>query len=385
MLPIRKKLDQWVEAGLLQPDQAHAIAEHENADPRKNWTILGIAGLGIIAFVSGMISLIAGNWDTISVTSKIVAYFMIQLGFGALFFSARDHQGDAREISLSCFNFFFLCGIFLIRQIYGLAWEPWQVFLFWIVLIFPPTLLARNRHTYHLWVGGFYATLVNYLFYIRMESPQWLPATFMAAVGIVYLGFAVGIWRFNLFRLPDGLRHAWVSWSVGLLVFGITPIANALWYQDSVRSVLEKLPSFALYTAIPWIACIVAVTSLALSRPRYQIWFRNSTTALLVLVSFFLCTPLLFSIGEQKALGCLGFILVWGAAAAAAGFNRWKRLFDLATLVIAVRFIMVYLESFHADAKTGVGLMISGTLIFSVAFVWHRYRGKVENWLAARS
>ncbi|MCB0405869.1 MAG: DUF2157 domain-containing protein [Bdellovibrionales bacterium] len=385
MLPIRKKLDQWVEAGLLQADQAHAIAEHEKADPRNNWTILGIAGLGVIAFVSGMFSLIAGNWETISVTSKIAAYFMIQLGFGALFLSARDHHGVAREISLSFFNFFFLCGIFLIRQIYGLTWEPWQVFLFWILLIFPPTLLARNRHSYHLWVGGFFATLVSYLFYVRADSPQWLPATFMASVGILYMSFAVGIWRFNMFRLPDGLRHAWVSWSVGLLVFGITPIANALWYQESVRGVLEKLPSFAFYTIVPILSCAIAVASLVLSRPRYHVWFRNSTIALLTLVCFFLCTPLLFSVGEQKALGCLGFILVWMAAAAAAGFHRWKRLFDLATLVIAIRFIMVYLESFHADANTGVGLMLSGTLIFCVAFVWHRYRGKVEAWLAARS
>jgi len=380
---LHDKIHDWVQRGLITSTQAHAIVSFESQAPEKNWAIIGIAGVGVTAFITGVIGLVAGNWETISTTSKILAYFMIQIGLGAMFLASRGHHGLLREISLSLFALFFLCGIGMISQIYSLDGQAWQIFMFWIVLVLPATLLAHNRVTYHFWVMGFYTTIFIWLFFGIENSPNQLSFITAFTVTMIYIGFTAGIWRFPFLTLPDGFRHACLTWSIVLLLGCLSLLGNLLWYDYYLNQIQEVIPNIQSYLSLPWIACVLGIAALGGSRPRYHTWFRNSTISMLVLIALYLSIPLKWTIGQNISLGFGGFMFIWGAAAAAAAFSKRRILFDIATLVIATRFILFYLELFGSATETSVGLMVSGTLVLAVAYVWHRYRRSVETWLAA--
>ena len=80
---------------------------------------------------------------------------------------------------------------------------------------------------------------------------------------------------------------------------------------------------------------------------------------------------------QSDVVGCFLFLLPWASAAAVAAAMERKRLFDLAALVIGIRFIVVYFQVFGSLAVTGVGLIISGSVILGIAYLWYRYRGNV--------
>lgn len=67
--------------------------------------------------------------------------------------------------------------------------------------------------------------------------------------------------------------------------------------------------------------------------------------------------------------------MVRGSRAAAAA--SMKRLFDIASFVIAARFIVIYFEVFGDLSTTGIGLIVSGAVILAVAFIWNRGRQTV--------
>ena len=61
-----------------------------------------------------------------------------------------------------------------------------------------------------------------------------------------------------------------------------------------------------------------------------------------------------------------------------------KRLFDIASFVIAVRFIVVYFEFLGSHSLTGVGLIISGAVIVGIGILWNRGRRSVSHTLGER-
>jgi hypothetical protein len=80
---------------------------------------------------------------------------------------------------------------------------------------------------------------------------------------------------------------------------------------------------------------------------------------------------------ESDLMGCILFVLAWAGAAWIAASLKRKRLFDIATLVLGIRFIVVYFQVFGSLAATGIGLILSGGFILFVAWGWYKYRGRV--------
>jgi hypothetical protein len=103
----------------------------------------------------------------------------------------------------------------------------------------------------------------------------------------------------------------------------------------------------------------------------YAIW------ATLILSGILIIIPSFVDVGDQPILGCALFIAVWSGAAAIAAANERRRLFDAAALIIGIRFIVVYFQVFGSLAATGLGLILSGSVILGVAYLWYRYRGQV--------
>lgn len=376
-----QKLAAWVEQGLITSDQASAIRAYEERLPQRHWAILAIAGIGIVAFVTGVISLIAANWEIISATSKIITYFLIQTGLAIIFVAFRNHAGLPREAPLTLFALMFLAGIGVVSQIFNLRGDGWEALLFWAMLTAPSVWISQSRLLPHLWLAGITAAQLQWTF----ASDGGALALFDR--GVALLSFWLVAWSLGVFRhpvsLPTPLRHATLSWAVVALLGVGSFVANVLWYETPLPEPLSLERRLLLLA--PWAACGIAAASLTLSRPPHGKWFRASALTMVFLLCLFTSIPLLFPVGSQKVVGCLGFQLVWAAAAAAAAFSRHRRLFDVATLVIALRFVVVYLEVFGSLTTTGLGLMACGLVILSLAIVWYRYRRPVETWLETKA
>jgi uncharacterized membrane protein len=120
-------------------------------------------------------------------------------------------------------------------------------------------------------------------------------------------------------------------------------------------------------------------------RPQVKLEVRISVVALLVACGVFSTLPLFFGDSDEsvgiKMIAAAGFFCTWILAAAAAAYSHHRRWFDFASLVIALRVVIVYFEVFGSLAMTGLGLIFSGIVILGIAFAWHRFRERVRQQL----
>ncbi len=63
------------------------------------------------------------------------------------------------------------------------------------------------------------------------------------------------------------------------------------------------------------------------------------------------------------------------------GMTGQQELFNLVTLLIGIRFLIVYFEAMGGLAVTGIGLIISGLVIIAVSYGWYRSRNTLQAWV----
>lgn len=54
--------------------------------------------------------------------------------------------------------------------------------------------------------------------------------------------------------------------------------------------------------------------------------------------------------------------------------------FNIMTLLIGIRFIILYFQALGGLAATGFGLIISGALLIAIAWAWQQYRKRLQQW-----
>lgn len=373
---LQKKVASWVEQGLITTEQAAHIAAYEDREPDRPWTLYGIAGVGITALVTGVVSLIAANWDDIAPSVKLGCYFLLQAGVGYAFLRSAARPGLVRETWLTLFAPLLLGGIGLIAQIYNLHGDGWQALLLWLTITLPAVWLVQSWALVHGWTATTLLTSVIWASaYHNGDVPEFGRVCIVASVPAALL--AVAFFSEHLATFNRFLRGAFVTWGIAAVLFVGTPVANALWYNSP--GVLQLG-----YLTFPWAALILAAAG-AWYRPQATREVRLSTVALLLSCAVFSTLPLLVGDDSEstavKIFGAAGFFVTWVLAAAAAAYSHHKRWFDLASLVIAVRVVIVYFEVFGSLAMTGLGLIFSGIVILGIAFAWHRFRERVRQQL----
>ncbi len=372
------KLATWVGAGLLSADQAAAISAYErNAAPaRRSWALYGIAGVGIAALATGIISLVAANWSDISAPVKLAVYFLVQAGVGGALWVRRDRHGVGRETLLVAFMLLLLAGIGLFAQIYNLHSDGWQGLRFWLAMCLPLTLLARGRLAAHLWLIGFGITAVIWAGADvgGMHGERRL----VQASGWIYLFAALGLWA-GPSRVPVHFVQAARSWSLAMLLPVGTALGSVLWHGQ-----FDDTGGMVRAMAFPWLGAVVTVCALLGSRGHAPTRYLWAMAGLVVASTVFWSLPLVIPFsGAQPLASAASFMVIWAFAAVAAVAKGDRRLFDAASVVMALRIIVVYFEVFGSLAATGIGLVLSGGVILGVAWIWHRYRDHLARSLEA--
>ncbi len=131
---LRARLDNWISAGLISPEQAAAIGAYE--DERKNgpsWGLLIFAGFGAVVLGLGVILLFAYNWSEMHKFAKLgVIFGALVLAHGAgLWMRLKKCPDGAAEAAHLLGTVLFGAGIFLVAQIYHVSSHYPDAFLIW--------------------------------------------------------------------------------------------------------------------------------------------------------------------------------------------------------------------------------------------------------------
>jgi len=79
MFGIHKKLTKWQDAGLIAPDQMHAILAHESSHTQGRFA-RGMIGIALFAIGIGILSIIAANWLWIPGAVKLGVHSLVNAG-----------------------------------------------------------------------------------------------------------------------------------------------------------------------------------------------------------------------------------------------------------------------------------------------------------------
>jgi uncharacterized membrane protein len=381
---LASQLQTWVGAGLISAEQAARIEAYERTHARADghaerpWALYGIAGIGVTALATGLISLIAANWDEIPDWLKLAAYFLLQTGVGMGFLRYLTKPGLVREVLLTLFALLFLAGIGLVAQVHHLSGDGWEALLFWLGLTVGVVHLAQSRLLGNVWVFG--SLLTSMIWLTASDEGAGVTSQFGRACVVAALPFALTALSELTEKVPwwnQYFRKAALSWGTLVLLGLGTPLSNILWSVNRDEEARQLG-----YLVIPWTALLVAVAGVY-SNPRSSRLEQLLRSGIYGALGLFGTLPFLAPDADYehtgiKALAALGFFTVWGLVAAYSAVTKQRRWFDLASLVLAVRVIVVYFEVFGSLAMTGAGLILSGLVILTTAFAWHRFRSRVR-------
>ena len=370
-MKLEKSLEQWTAQGIISVDQAAKIRSYEQEHASASWVLFGISGLGVLVLLTGIVSTIAANWDAISPTSKLTLYFisLIVLGWFALRRSATP--GVLREILFTAFSFYVLAGIGLIGQIFHLESDGYSALFFWVTITLPIALVVQSRLVCNAWFLGLATALTLWGMNGSQEMEVVKRGFVILAVPYLFLGVGYGLGHL----LSDYFASAARLWSYVAILVPFAIMGNIIWAVGDAP--LKLLEYSSQCWPIPVIAAGLALGGVALRRIQPGSFLTGVISATIIASCFLILPPVIARFEKHDIFGCVLFLLTWaGAAAIAAGIER-RRLFDLAALVIGIRFIVVYFEMFGSLAATGLGLIISGCVILGIAYLWHTYRGKL--------
>ncbi len=374
MSRIDSQLDEWLSLGFINPEQHKQILQHERNKPQRSWVLFGVSGIGVIALITGVISIVAANWDDISVATRLNGYLLIQGLLGLWLFSQRNRPGILREILLTLFALFFLPGIGLIGQTFHLESDGYSAGFFWLALTLPVVLFAQSKLVSHCWFLGLAITMIAWM--LAAEKFRGAGANLevqsyytrmMIGYGVGFLCVAVGFVRREF--LNSSFRTNALSWGLmGVVGFGgsFSPTINPLLWEEG---------GYLSLSIWPFLSTLVAIASLFLfAKPADRQSWKLSMAGLLLLTWFSISVPLPMGKGLEQISSMFMFLLVWTLAAAASAFANRQRLFNFCTFVIAARFVVAYFEVFGTLAATGIGLIISGCVILGAVWAWAKLR-----------
>lgn len=369
-----RKLRAWQAAGLIDADTASAIGAWEatHSRPIGVWAIIG---LGALTIGLGLVSVVAANWDAIPGAARLAIHFAImaalaagigwRLPRGAL----NPMVSDALLFVASVLGLTFFGHL---GQVYQTSSPLWQPLLAWLLLFSPLLLLfGRGWPVAGLWMVGLLGTLWAHaedhgrlwsLFgRVSLAHPSlyWgliaCPPILAAGAAALMRGTSD---RPAFWRLIEQMAVATIfaGISIVLLLRG--------WDSDSA-----VLPGSA---AIQSLALLCAAAAIAYARRTAS---GRATAAILVVAAVLHVGQALLPDLRDAArawIASLLFLALWGAVAAGAIHAQWRRIFQAAIALVALRIIILSFELNDDLLGSGVGLILSG--LFAMAVAWAAIR-----------
>lgn len=370
MKKLKSSLESWVKAGLISQDQSEKIIEFEDQKGVGNWLVYSFMVLGVLVIVSGIISLIAANWQFIPSWAKLQINFLVYalLIFGMVKVYQRKNE-LVFEIGLIFLSLYAMGTIALVSQIYHTGGELYHAALFWSLLHFGFLLLTRKEFFPYLWSGIFFTSLIYFCWdnqtirelYHRNVLPIFQALPFLSIYFVLI---------FKKIKGEGAVTKVFRQMGFACGVMGIFIIESRvghLWQKAYVLSA----------HLLPYL--IIASVVFFLSRDdHYSKGERRLLMSLIGLYVFFLHFPLFG--WNSRFLIPLGTIAILFLAAIYMVKINYKKMFDTFVILIFLRFLAIFFEAFAGLARTGIGLIISGLIILGTVYFWHKKKTRLSEW-----
>lgn len=354
-----RKLKAWVEAGLIDSATADRIRAFEDGHSRP-WGLWALIGLGALTIGLGLMSVVAANWDAIAGTVRLAIHLVILAGFaGWLAWRGVAEEGSA-GIWFSDAMLFILAALGLtflghIGQVYQTSAPLWQPIGF-ALLIFSPLLLLFGRGILAalLWFAGLIGTADNHAIWLDVwGTHQSLWLGFIASLPALVVALAAAA------RGRWGQDHFWRSLQQVGLVFVVGQSTMLTLVMADMHN--ENESGLMLHAGL----VLVSAGLTAMLKPD-----RSGRSAAMVMG---LCAAAVFCstlMGRYEALlHAFVFLSLWGGIAWVALRAGWRRVFQTAVGVCAVRIIILSLELASDLLGSGIGLILVGLFTLGVAWM----------------
>ncbi|MBQ0737072.1 DUF2157 domain-containing protein [Aquimarina celericrescens] len=187
-----KELKTLVEDKVISPELANKIEQYyatkEVAHPNKLFMVFGIFGALLVG--SGIILMLAHNWDDFSkITKTILAFIPLLIGQFLVGFSILKEKTNTWKEASGTFLFFAVGACMaLVSQIYNIPGDLGSYLLTWILLCLPLVYLLRsNAVALLIVILSTYYTLEVGVWNYRSTQTPWFYVVFFLAILPHYL------------------------------------------------------------------------------------------------------------------------------------------------------------------------------------------------------
>lgn len=354
-----RKLNAWVEAGLIDRATADRIHAYEEGHARP-WGLWALIGLGALTIGLGLVSLVAANWDAIPGGVRLALHLIIMAGFaGWLAWRGVAEEGsagswfsDAMLFILAALGLTFLGHIGQVYQTSAPLWQP----IGFALLIFTPLLLLFGRGILAalLWFAGLIATSTNHGIWLDVwgtHNVLWLGfIASLPALTVALAAAARGRW---------GQAGFWRSLQQVALVF---VVGQATMFTLVVADLHNENETGLLFHAV---IALAAAGVTAFVRPD-----RSGRSSAMVMALCGVAVLLSALMDRYEALlHAAVFLGLWGGIAWVALQAGWRRVFQTAIGISALRIIILSFELATDLLGSGIGLILVGLFTLGVAWV----------------
>lgn len=175
-----RELSRFEQTGLITPEQVQSMLSSYKVKGKTSFMRILLV-IGAILIGVGVLSFIAGNWDSLS---KTVKFSLILFGLAGTYVIGWKMEEDFPKTSRS---FYYIglavygSGIFLIGQMFHLSSEPQQAFLVWACGAVPLVLYLKDR-----WVAMFSIILTGIYASSIWDSYNSYPYLVWALIPLFY-------------------------------------------------------------------------------------------------------------------------------------------------------------------------------------------------------
>lgn len=380
-MKIAKKLDVWLDNGLISAEQYKKIEAFEQ-NHKKPVVIGSLLGLSFFCIALGIISLISANWEVIPAYIKLSLDILILIGvtIGAIYFHNKE-KNNFFEGMLILYAGLVLASIGLIAQIYQLQSDGMKAVLLWTILVFPAVLITRKVILPLVWLPLFTTSSINTLAEINFVYAilEMIEKTFPYAISVCGILLFAYIYRFTSYyfrtRLAPQIKAMkfWLGFDIVSLVI-VMDLGLGLLGEYGNPSHAENQASVIVISLL-----VLATVAFGYYSNKYN-YSRLLTCALAILLGF---SIIFMTLPENKLLYDIwGFLLTMSILATVVVYALIKnkeKLLNIATACVAIRLFIVYIQVFGSLLTTGVGLIISGMFFLSLLYIWKKV--KLRNYL----
>jgi uncharacterized membrane protein len=359
-----RKIAHWYEAGLIDAATRDRLAAYEaaHARPLVLWAVWGI---GALAIGLGVVSVVAANWEDIPGLVRLAVHLALIAGLLALLFAREDRLAARSPWAVEALVFVTAAlGLTFfghLGQVYQTSSPLRQPLALWFALFAPLLLLTGRSWATALAVGG----------------------------GAVWTAWEY-VWASSRYGAePDLGRSIRLALVVALPVLFAT---LAAWFggRSQREDFWERLEQLALAYAVAGGSLACAFASFGgFSGPDHALASVLTCGAVLVAggIGVVLARPgvsgqmagaiiagsglvmaLAYGANDTTIPAAILFFALWAGIGAAALAAQWRRGFQQAVGVIALRLIILSFELAGDLLMNGLGLILAGVMILGVAW-----------------